>query len=103
MRSFHEGQLVTCMTEDETLDGIVVHAPSFVKVEIAVPDAEHGTLFRTVHPKLLRERDTPGEHDDALRRLIRRTASAGRGGPRSGGGSARRGHAQASGHRTTGK
>jgi hypothetical protein len=45
----------------------------------------------------------PGEHDDALRRLIRRTASAGRGGPRTGAGSARRGHSHPSGHRTTGK
>jgi hypothetical protein len=43
-----------------------------------------------------------GEHDDALRRQIRRTGFAGRG-PRTGPGSGRRGHSQPSGHRTTGK
>jgi hypothetical protein len=102
MRSFHEGQLITLVGEDEALEGIVVHAPSLVKIEVAVPDTGHGRVFRTVHPKLLRERTEPGEHDDALRRLIKRTASAGRG-PRTGPGSARRGHAHATGHRTTGK
>jgi hypothetical protein len=103
MRSFHEGQLVTLVGEDEALEAIVVHAPSLVKVEVAVPDTGDGPVFRTVHPKRLRERSAPGEHDDALRRLIRRTTSAGRGGPRTGPGSARRGHSQPSGHRTTGK
>ncbi len=102
MRSFHEGQLVTLVGDDEALEGIVVHAPSLVKIEVAVPDSGDGRVFRTVHPKLLRERSEPGEHDDALRRLIRRTASAGRG-PRTGPGSARRGHSHPSGHRTTGK
>ena len=102
MQSFHEGELITLVGDEETLDGIVVHAPSLVKVEVAVPDSEHGTVFRTVHPKHLRKRDTAGEHDEALRRLIRRTASASRG-PRGGPGSARRGHAHASGPRTTGK
>jgi hypothetical protein len=103
MKSFHEGQLVTVAGEPEALDGIVVHAPSLVKVEVAVPDGDHGPIFRTVHPKLLRERTVAGEHDDALRRLIRRTASGGRGGPRTGPGSLRRGHSHPSGHRTTGK
>ena len=105
MRSFHEGQLVTLVGKGEALDGIVVHAPSLVKIEVAVPDAERGPVFRTVHPKSLRERDAPGEHDDALRRLIRRAPSAGRSGPRGGPGAGhgRRGHSQVSGHRTTGK
>ncbi len=103
MRSFHEGQLVTLVGDGEPLDGIVVHVPSLVKVEVAVPDTGDAPVFRTVHPKLLRERAEPGDQDDALRRLIRRTASGGRGGPRSGAGSARRGHSQPSGHRTTGK
>jgi hypothetical protein len=103
MRSFHEGQLVTLVGEEEALDGIVVHAPSLVKVEVAVPDSERGPVFRTVHPKLLRERTAPSEHDDTLERLIRRTSSGSRRGPRAGAGSARRGHSQASGHRTTGK
>jgi hypothetical protein len=105
MRTFHEGQLVTLVGDDGALDGIVVHAPSLVRIEVAVRDAERGPVFRTVHPKALRERETDGEHDDALRRMIRRTPSAGRAGPRSGPGAGRgrRGHSQATGHRTTGK
>jgi hypothetical protein len=103
MRTFHEGQLVTLVEEGGELDGIVVHAPTLVKVEVAVPDAERGALFRTVHPKTLRERGMVGEHDDALRRRIRRTRSAGRAGSGSGPGAGRRGHSHASGHRTTGK
>jgi hypothetical protein len=102
VRSFHEGQLVTLAGEPEAVDGIVVQAPSLVKIEVAVQEAD-GPMFRTVHPKLLRERTAAGEHDEALRRLIRRTASAGRGGPRTGPGALRRGHSHASGHRTTGK
>jgi hypothetical protein len=102
MKSFHEGELVTLVGESEALDGIVVHAPSLVKVEVAVPDDEHGSVFLTVHPKRLRKREQAGEQDEALKRLIRRTASAGRG-LRGGPGSTRRGHSQASRHRTTGK
>jgi hypothetical protein len=105
MRSFREGQLVTLVADGAALEGIVVHAPSLVKVEVALPDAERGAVFRTVHPKMLRERGEAGEHDDALRRRIRRTPSAGRAGPRTGPGTGRgrRGHSNVSGHRTTGK
>jgi hypothetical protein len=103
MKSFREGQLVTLIEDGGELDGIVVHAPSMVRVEVAVADEERGALFRTVHPKKLRERSSAGEHDDALRRRIRRTPSAGRAGPRSGPGGGRRGHSHATGHRTTGK
>jgi hypothetical protein len=103
MKVFHEGQLVRLVGDGSELDGIVVHAPSLVKVEVAVADAENGAVFRTVHPKTLRERSEVGEHDDALRRRIRRTSSAGRTGPRSGPGGGRRGHSYVSGHRTTGK
>jgi hypothetical protein len=104
MRSFHEGQLVTLVSEGGTLDGIVVHTQGLLKIEVVVVDAERGPVFRTVHPKKLREREEAGEHDDALRRLIRRTSSAGRAGPRAGpGGHGRRGHVRTSGHRTTGK
>jgi hypothetical protein len=105
MKSFHEGQLVTVLMEGDELEGIVVHTRSLVKVEVAVPEAAGGPIFRTVHPKRLRARIAAGEHDDALRRLIRRTSSAGRAGPRTGPGSThgRRGHSQPSGHRTTGK
>lgn len=103
MKAFQEGQLVTLVGERIELDAIVVHAPSLVKVEVAVADTERGAVFRTVHRKTLRERSAVGEHDDALRRLIRRTPSAGRAGPRSGPGPGRRGHSHVSGHRTTGK
>jgi hypothetical protein len=103
MKSFSEGQLVTLVEDGSELDGIVVHVPSFVKVEVAVADVERGALFRTVHPKTLRGRSRPGEHDDEMRRQIRRTPSPGRAGPRIGPGGGRRGHAHVSGHRTTGK
>jgi hypothetical protein len=101
MRSFHEGQLVTLVGEGNEVEGIVVHTPSFVKVEIAIPDADRGAVFRTVHPKFLREREVPGEHDDGLRRLIRRGRAGSRSGRRLGSG--RSGHSQPTGHRTTGK
>ena len=105
MKSFHEGQLVTVVEEGGELDGIVVHVPSLVSIEVAVRDADRGPVFRTVHPKALRERTTPGPDDDALRRRIRRGPSAARGGPVGGraGGHGRRGHSHATGHRTTGK
>jgi hypothetical protein len=102
MKAFHEGQLVTLVVEGSELDAIVVHAPSLVKVEVAVADEERGAVFRVVHPKTLRERSAAGEHDDALRRRIRRTASVDRAGPRSGPGRGR-GHMHVAGHRTTGK
>jgi len=103
MKAFHEGQLVTLVRDGSEVDAIVVHAPSMVKVEVAVADTERGAVFRTVHPKTLRERSAVGEHDDLLRRRIRRTPSAGRAGPRSGPTGGRRGHSHVSGHRTTGK
>src|SRR5215218_1540350 len=104
MKSFREGALVSIVADGEERDGIVVHARSLVRVEVAVWDAEHGSTFRELHPKHLRERTAEGEHDEALRRQIRR-APGGGGGPRSGAGGAagRRGHGHTSGHRTTGK
>jgi hypothetical protein len=102
MKAFHEGQLVTLVEEGGEQDAIVVHAASLVKVEVAVADEERGAVFRTVHPRMLRERSAAGEHDDALRRRIRRTASAGRA-ARGGPGGARRGYSHVAGHRTTGK
>jgi hypothetical protein len=101
MRSFHEGQLVTLVGKGEQVEGIVVHAPSFVKVEIAIPDANRGPVFRSVHPKFLRQREVPGEYDHALRQLIRRGRADSRSGRRLGSG--RSGHSHATGHRTTGK
>jgi hypothetical protein len=103
MKVFHEGQLVTLVEDGGELDGIVVHTSGLVKVEVALADAESGAVFRSVHPKVLRERTEAGEHDEELRRRIRRNSSAGRGGPRSGPGGGRRGHSSVAGHRTTGK
>jgi hypothetical protein len=105
MKSLREGQLVTVTRDDVTLDGIVAHVPSLVKVVVAVPDAEREAILRTVHPKTLALRDEPGESDQALRRLIDRAPAGGRGGPpgAKGGAGGRRGHARISPHRTTGK
>jgi|1186.fasta_scaffold1036143_2 hypothetical protein len=101
MKSFHEGQLVTVVGESEELEGIVVHALGLVKVEIAVPEAERGAVFRSVHPKFLRERKRPGEHDEALRRVIRRGRAGSQSGRPVGHGSS--GHSRPTAHRTTGK
>lgn len=102
MKTFHQGQLVTLVRDGSELDAIVVHAPSMVKVEVAVADADSGAVFRTVHPKTLRDRSVAGEHDEELRRRIRRGSSADRAGPRTGPGRGR-GHSHVAGHRTTGK
>jgi hypothetical protein len=104
MKSFREGQLVTVTTGDgATLDGIVVHVPSLVKVEVAVVDPERGPVFRTLHPKAVRDRAEPGDSDEPLRHLIRRAPAGGRIGPRGGPANSHRGHGRTSGHRTTGK
>jgi hypothetical protein len=103
LKSFREGQLVTVAAEGGTLDGIVVHVSSVVKVEVAASKSEGGPVFRTVHPKALTARGEPGPGDEALRRFVRRAAVQARGGPRSGPGRGRRGHTRAAGHRTTGK
>ena len=84
MKSLREGQLVTVTEEGEALDGIVYHVESFLKAVVAVPEGDGGA-FRTVHRKALAERTEEGEHDEALRKLIRRTSSAA-GGPVRGGG-----------------
>lgn len=103
MKPLSEGQLVTVDEDGTKVDGIVYHVESFVKAVVAVPDEEgHGT-FRTVHRKALHERTQAGEHDEALRKLIRRTPSGARsggGGPGGVGGS--RGHTRGADHRSTG-
>ena len=104
MKSFREGQLVTVATGDgATLDGIVVHVPSLVKVEVALVDPERGPVFRTLHPKVVGVRSEAGDDDETLRHLIRRAPAGSRLGPRGGPASGRRGHGRTSGHRTTGK
>jgi hypothetical protein len=103
MKALSEGQLVTVAEEDQVLDGIVFHVESFVKAVVAVPDGDGGGAFRTVHRKALRERTQSGEHDESLRKLIRRTPSEtghGAGGAR---GRGFRGHARGADHRSTGR
>ena len=105
MKALSEGQLVTVAEEDQVLDGIVFHVESFLKAVVAVPDGDGGAAFRTVHRKALTERTRPGEHDESLRKVIRRTPSASRtgagGGPGRGRGS--RGHTRGADHRSTGR
>ena len=105
MKPLSEGQLVTVTDDGQTLDGIVFHVESFLKAVVAVPDGESGAAFRTVHRKALAERSEPGEHDETLRKLIRRTPSAARTGAGGGSGSGRgaRGHSRGADHRSTGR
>jgi hypothetical protein len=99
MKPLREGQLVTVADGDARLDGIVFHVESFLKAEVVVPDGEGGGSFRTAHRKELGERTTEGEHDETLRKLIKRASSGSRGG-RGVGGS--RGHTRGADHRSTG-
>ena len=54
-------------------------------------------MFRTVHPKVLRAREAEGEHDEALRRVIRRTPAEPRRLARRAGGRARPARSRARG------
>jgi hypothetical protein len=105
MDSLLEGQLVTVAGARSSIDGIVFDVPSARKVVVAVQDSARGPVLRTVDRKAVTERADPGEHDDALRQLIRRTPSTRRGGPPrgSGSGGGARGHNRAPAHRTTGR
>ena len=58
-------------------------------------------MFLTVHPKAVTAREDAVETDEALRRVIRRGAVAGR--AESGSGRGRRAHTRVASHRTTGK
>ncbi len=93
---------MTVTEDDVTLDGIVYDTPSLLKVVVAVPELDGGAGFRTVRRGALAERHEAGEHDDELRKLIRRSPRMGRGGP-FGGSGPRQGHTRAQSHRTTSK
>ena len=103
MKPLREGQLVTIADDGAKVDGIVFHVESFVKAEVVVPDDEHGGAFRIVHRKDITERTAPSEHDETLRKIIKRAASGSRGGGRGGSGvGGSRGHTRGADHRSTG-
>ena len=102
MKPLREGQLVKVDEDGGSVDGIVFHVESFVKAVVAVADAEGNGTFRTVHRKALQERSEAGEHDEALRKLIRHTPSAARHGSSGGGVGRSRGHSRGADHRSTG-
>ena len=103
MKTFREGELVTVDRDGDSVDGMVAHAESLVRIVVAVPDSERGAVLRTVHPRVLSERTEPGPDDQALERAIERIPG-GRGGERGGGGGGRgsRGYGRTTGHRRSG-
>jgi hypothetical protein len=100
LKTFRYGQLVSVATDDGDKDGVVVHAASLTKVEVAVDQEGSDPVFRTVHPKHLTPRDEPRPGDDALRRLIHRAAAPGHGAPGGPSGHGRRAHSRAAAHRS---
>jgi hypothetical protein len=105
MEQVSAGELVRVSEGGPARDAIVFDTPSRSKVVVAVVDPSRGPVFRTVHPKTLRERTEEGPDDRALNLLVRRTPPPARGAMRGGvrGGRARPGHARSAMHRTTGK
>jgi hypothetical protein len=105
MDSLSVGQQVSVASEGPTVDGIVFDMPSRNKVVVAVVSQSRGPSFLTVNPSALSQREVEGEHDAALRMLIRRTPQPTRGAARgaSVGGRGTRGHTRGAAHRTTGR
>jgi hypothetical protein len=105
MEHTNAGDLVTVTVGTRELDGIVCDASNSAKVVVAVIGRDRGPVLRTVALSDLAERTEAGPNDVALRLLVRRTPSGGRGRGQSGAGSVadRAGHRRASMHRTTGK
>ena len=105
MTSLSEGELVTVTDDSGERDGIVFQIPSRSKVVVAVTDPARGPVMRTFNPRTLAARSEAGAHDEALRRLIRRTPAVRRGDPRgpNGPGSGARGHSRPASHRPTGR
>ena len=103
MKQLSEGALVTVDDDGTPTAGIVFRVESFVKAVVVVPDADGVGVFRTVHRKALAPRTEPSEHDEALRKLIRRAPSGSRGGGGGGApGAGARGHTRGADHRSTG-
>jgi hypothetical protein len=103
LKTFREGQLVTVSSDGGSLDGVVAHVASLVKVEVAVEEAGTGPVFRTAHVKSLTPREEPGPSDEALRRLIHRAGAAGHQAAGGGPAGARRAHTRGAAHRPTGR
>ena len=105
MSSLREGDLVTVAEERGERDGIVFQVPSRSKVIVAVPDAARGVVMRSFDARMLAPRTEAGAHDEALRRLVRRTPSGSRGdgGGANGPGGGARGHTRSPAHRATGR
>lgn len=101
LKTFRAGQLVSVATDDGNRDGVVVHVVSLVKVEVAVEQVGSDPVFRTVHPKVVTPRDTPGPGDEALRRLSHRAATSSRDAAGGTSGHGRRAHTRAAAHRAT--
>ncbi len=99
------GDLVTVTGPGAPLDGLVFDTPSRAKAVVAVVDPSRGPMFRIVNPKTLTPRAQAGEHDPALRQLVRRTPVPQRGSGTAGASGIRgsAGFARGSSHRTTGK
>ena len=98
-------ELVTVTDGGRPRDGIVFERPGPTKVVVAVLDRRRGPVFRTVHPNLISQRAEPGEDDESLQRLIRRTPpTTGRPGARASvGQAARAAHTRGAAHRSTGR
>jgi hypothetical protein len=103
MESPAVGDLVTVSNGGPAADGIVFDTPSAQKVVVAVVDPRRGPVFRTVRPDTLSARATEGDHDVALRQLIRRTPPPAHRAVRDGpsGGRGRAGHTRGATHRTS--
>jgi hypothetical protein len=98
-------ELVTVSGAGAPIDGIVLDQPSRSKVVVAVMEPGRGPVFRTVNPEALTPRTTAGQHDSALRLLLRRTPTPIRAAARGTGlsGQGRSGFQRGTSHRPTGR
>ncbi|MDQ6805203.1 MAG: hypothetical protein M3065_09605 [Actinomycetota bacterium] len=106
MESASPGELVKVAGVGPELDGIVFDTPSGSKVVVAIMDPVRGPLFRSVSPDALSERAEDGQHDRALRLLIRRTPPPAHGAARGSGAGPRgssAGYKRGTAHRPTGR
>jgi hypothetical protein len=98
------GDLVTVEATGRDVNGIVFDLPSPAKAIVAVIDRTRGPVLRSFDSKLLSERTAAAPEDKALRLLIRRSATSGRGSSRAGQGgvSGHSGHTRGADHRSNG-